>query len=463
MGGPKIYSIMFSYDEIKYSKDNIVLLGEVGSGKTTIINKLTDTDFETGNNCASITSEVQIASSRDFRSIIFDFPGFKVRKDIIPIFEVQYRTLKNIPIKAICFVVERRDRYDSIADNLISLKEIFEDYEDNIIIIITKTESYDDNKKNEVRTYIKDNTEFNKIIFSNENTSGWDLLNEINTLKEGMNNLEGINPKSNEFIKHFKLNTENNMKRVRREFTQEFNDTLEIFQDEFNKPSTDKSLKRALYFSFRDFKNNLIEKYYEVAKREQVISNSVIEHVLSFSNHIYGKFEEFRVSTEREIEVNLSNYSGHLNQFKKCPHCGTIWFKIAGCDGKTKCGNRDKIRDKFYGIFKDYVVKYENKHLEIQKFDVNQQDKFIGSEFNGLTNEEIQKNQTLKNEGKTLINPVGCGNWITWREMEDVTETVNAQLQSISNRDYDVKFKEIKRKEEQQNFSNEISYLNTLK
>lgn len=47
--------------------------------------------------------------------------------------------------------------------------------------------------------------------------------------------------------------------------------------------------------------------------------------------------------------------------------------------------------------------------------------------------------------------------------MEDVTETVNAQLQSISNRDYDVKFKEIKRKEEQQNFSNEISYLNILK
>lgn len=242
-----------------------------------------------------------------------------------------------------------------------------------------------------MRTYIKDNTEFNKIIFSNENTSGWDLLNEINTLKEGMNNLEGINPKSNEFIKHFKLNAENNMKRVRREFTQEFNDTLEIFQDEFNKPTTDKSLKRALYFSFRDFKNNLIEKFYEVAKREQVISNSVIEHVLSFSNHIYGKFEEFRVSTEREIEVNLSNYSGHLNQFKKCPHCGTIWFKIAGCDGKTKCGNRDKIRDKFYGIFKDYIVKYENKHLEIQKFDVNQQDKPIGSEFNGLQMKKYKK------------------------------------------------------------------------
>ena len=463
MGGPKLYSILFSYNEIKNSKNNIVLLGEVGSGKTTLMNKLTGSDFKTGKNCTSVTSEVQIASSRDYRNIIFDFPGFKVRKDIVPIFEVQYRTLKNITIKAICFVVERRDRYESIVDDLISLKEIFEDYEDNIIIIITKTENYDDNIKNKVRDYIANETKFNKIIFTNENTSGRDLLNTINNLKEGMNNLEGINPKSNEFIKHFKLNTENNMKRARREYTQEFNDALEIFQNEFNKPTTDKSLKRALYFSFRDFKNNLIEKYYEVAKREQVISNSVIEHVLAFSNHIYHKFEEFRTTTEREIEVNLSNYSGHLNKFKKCPHCGTIWFKVAGCEGKTKCGNRDKIRDIFCGIFKDYVVKYENKNLEIQKLDFNQQEKLIGSEFIGLTNEEIQQNQTLENEGKTLINPVGCGNWITWREMEDVTEIINEKLQSISNRDYDIKFKEIKKKEEEQSFSNEISYLNTLK
>ena len=47
--------------------------------------------------------------------------------------------------------------------------------------------------------------------------------------------------------------------------------------------------------------------------------------------------------------------------------------------------------------------------------------------------------------------------------MEDVTEIINEKLQSISNRDYDIKFKEIKKKEEEQSFSNEISYLNKLK
>ena len=73
------------------------------------------------------------------------------------------------------------------------------------------------------------------------------------------------------------------------------------------------------------------------------------------------------------------------------------------------------------------------------------------------------KNQTLYNEGKPLIKPIGCGNWIAWNEMEDVTDQVNEQLQSISNRDYDIKFKEIKEKEERRNFINEISYLNNIK
>jgi hypothetical protein len=296
-------------------------------------------------------------SDLNFDNILFDFPGFKVMDDFIPIFEVQYRTLKNIPIKAICFIVERRDRLDLIVDSLISLKETFDDYIDNIIVIITKTESYDINKKNEVKNYIIERTKFDKILFNNKYTSGRSLLNEINLLKEGMNNLKEINPKSREFIKHFKKATENNMRRARREFIEEFDTALEKFQEEFDKPTTDKALKRALYFSFRDFKNNLIERYYEVAKREQIISDSVIEHVLSFSNHIYHQFDEFRIKTEREIEINLSNYNGETNRFKQCPHCGLIWFKIVGCDGRTKCGNRDKIRDKFCGIYKDYVVK----------------------------------------------------------------------------------------------------------
>ena len=253
------------------------------------------------------------------------------------------------------------------------------------------------------------------------------------------------------------------MKRFKREFIDEFEETIEIFQEKFDQPSTDKALKRALYFSLKDYKNNLIERYYEVAKREQEYSDYVLEHVLSFSNQIYHDFEEFRVKAEKEMEICVTNYNGETNRFKKCPFCGLIWFKITGCDGKTKCGNRDLIKDKYYGYYKNYIVKYENKQLTIINNVIEQKQKPQGREFNGLSKSEIEENNNRSMSGKHIIEPLGCGNYITWREMEDVTDKVNEILKDIPNNDYDIKFKEICKKEEREIFENEIIELESIK
>ena len=463
MGGQKKFSIIFNYEEIVNSKDNIILLGEVGAGKTTLLNKLVKGDFKTGKDCTSITNEVQICASIDRENIIFDFPGFKALDNIISIFKVQYRTLRNIPIKAICFVVERRDRPELIVDSLIGLKETFDDYTENIIIIITKTDELKQCQKLEIEKYIFQKTGFKKIIFSGMKTNADFLLDKINDFKEEMEVLKEVKPKSREFLKYFKKTTDDKMKQYKKEFTAEFEDTLEIFKGKFNEPSTDKALKRALFFALKDYKNNLIERYYEVAKKEQDYSDYVLEHVLSFSNEIYHDFEEFRTKAEKEMDICLTNYKGETNRFKKCPFCGLIWFKITGCDGKVKCGNRDKIRDKFFGYYKDYIVKYENKILTIINNDINQKSKESSSEFNGLTDDEIQKNILLRKNGETLIKPLGCGNWIVWRDMEDVTENVNDILKNIPNTDYDIKFREICKKEERENFKNERLELESIK
>ena len=365
MGGPKDYKIIFDYGEIKNSKSNIILLGEVGSGKTTLMNKLTNSNFETGKDCPSITSEVQISSSLDYSSIIFDFPGFKVTENVIPIFKVQYKTIRNIPIKAICFVVERRVRPELIVDTLKGLKEAFDDYFDNIIIIITKSEGLEHSTKFLYENKIYGCTKFKKIIFSDSHTSGEEILYQINNFTHNMKVLKEVEPKSREFVKSFTRATENNMKKYRKEYTEEFEDTLIIFNEKFNLPTTDKALKRALFFALKDYKNNLIEQFYEVAKKEQYISDQVLEHVLSFSNEIYSDFENFREKAEKEMDLILTNYEGETNRFKKCPYCGLIWFKISGCDGVTRCGTRDSIKDKFYGYYKDYIVKYENNQLTI--------------------------------------------------------------------------------------------------
>lgn len=459
MGGPRHYSILYNYEEIKNSKKNIVLLGEVGSGKTTLMNKLTGAEFETGRDRPSITIDIEISSSLDYNSIIFDFPGFKGLDNIIPIFKVQYRTLRNIPIKGICFVVERRDRPELIVASLLDLKDTFYDCFNNIIIIITKTDEMDDASKDQTKNYIIEKTGFDKIIFSDMNQDGQTILNYINSFTSDMEVLKEVYPKSRELLKYFKKATDDRMRQFHNEFIDDFEKAINIFLEKFDEPSTDKALKRALFFALKDYKNNIIESYYDVAKREQEYSEYVIEQVLSFSNQIYQDFEEFRIKAEKEMDVCLTDYEGENNRFKKCPFCGLIWFKTSGCNGKTKCGKRDKTKDKFYGCYKDYKVKYENGELTIEKNDINQKQILGGKK----SKRDIEKYDTKRLNDNNIIEPLGCGNYISWKDMEDVTEEVNEILKNIPNADYDIKFKEICKKEEEERFENEIFELENIK
>lgn len=35
------------------------------------------------------------------------------------------------------------------------------------------------------------------------------------------------------------------------------------------------------------------------------------------------------------------------DMFRKCPNCGEIWIKVAGCNGLTTCGNKPNFYDYF--------------------------------------------------------------------------------------------------------------------
>jgi len=138
----------------------------------------------------------------------------------------------------------------------------------------------------------------------------------------------------------------------------------------------------------------------------------------------------------------MADFGGgeHNNRYKKCPHCGTIWFKIKGCNSMP-CGNRTHLRDIFFGRFKNYVVKFIHGIFTINTLSDNsyrntEQD----TEFVILTKYEIKFN--MNRNGKSLIKPQGCGRNLDWTKMEDVTEEVIKRLTEISMDTYDNKVKE---------------------
>ena len=147
-------SLTENFDIIKQSKNNIILFGSVGTGKTTLINKLCGVDFETSSKGFSCTRDIQYSFTKRNDNIIIDFPGLNATVDIIKHLKVQKNTLSIIPVRLICFVVKYSTRYDDLIRSVSQMLTIFKDYRKNIVLIITNSEG----------VHIKDQSEIEHIF-----------------------------------------------------------------------------------------------------------------------------------------------------------------------------------------------------------------------------------------------------------------------------------------------------------
>ena len=312
-----------------------------------------------------------------------------------------------------------------------------------------------------------------------------------------MENIQQIIIKTRDLAKSVPSLYNKDMKKERELFEDKFYDTLELFKKEVEK-ANDPDLKRALYFAFKDYKTILLEEYTNIIKNKKINGeepdmDSVIAEVLMFDNKIFNEFDEFRKQIESKIEIKSSNYNGEYNRFKKCPHCGLIWFKIKGCDS-VQCGKRSKVTDKIVGKYKKYTVKFinnkiiissenlgndddiikkniinnninfrmpkdlempmkrkviinriepennrlinNNKEKEEEHIEVKKEEEINEDEFIGLTKKEKIENEEREKNGKIKINPLGCGRNLDWKEMEDCSDEVIKKLKEIAVDDY---------------------------
>ena len=312
-----------------------------------------------------------------------------------------------------------------------------------------------------------------------------------------MENIKQIIIKTRDLAKSVPSLYNKDMKKERELFEDKFYDSLELFKKEVEK-ANDPDLKRALYFAFKDYKTILLKEYTNTIKNKKINGeepdmDSVIAEVLMFDNKIFNEFDEFRKQIESKIEIKSSNYNGEYNRFKKCPHCGLIWFKIKGCDS-VQCGKRSKVTDKIVGKYKKYTVKFinnkiiissenlgndndiikkniinnninfrmpkdlempmkrkviinriepennrlinNNKEKEEEHIEVKKEEEINEDEFIGLTKKEKIENEEREKNGKIKINPLGCGRNLDWKEMEDCSDEVIKKLKEIAVDDY---------------------------
>ena len=196
---------------IKNSDKNVIFFGSVGAGKTTLTNVICGTDFATSESDFSLTRNVQFAKSiKPNDCIAIDFPGLGSVKDQLNHFSIQQTTLSVIPVRMICFVVKWENRHDLLLENIQIMKQIFEDYKDNTVIIITHSEPII--SKLGIRANIEHVIETmlfykkSRVIFSYKNID-YDILvtKKLKPIMENMVNIPKLIVKSKNFINQMKI------------------------------------------------------------------------------------------------------------------------------------------------------------------------------------------------------------------------------------------------------------------
>jgi len=481
-------------DLISKSEKNVIFFGAVGAGKTTLTNIICGTDFATSESDFSLTRNVQFAKSlKAGDCIAIDFPGLGSVKDQLNHFSIQQTTLSVIPVRMICFVIKWENRHDPMLENIQIMKQIFEDYKDNTVIIITHSEPIISNyaEQAKIEHVIENMLSYkrSRIFYSYKNIN-YDILftQKLKPAMQNMVNIKKLIIKSKNFINHMKIIGDDLFKSIRSEFQENFNKTLSKFECKFEEYKDNNDAKRALFFALKLFKNKHIRKYTKEIRKLNTddsleFSEKIICEIILYSNRIHNQFinlvqpelpKEEEKNKENENEANkieenkaikkvniglqISNQDTEeeYNKFKQCPYCGTIWFRYTGCNG-VYCGKRGTQKtDQISGCFKNYYVEYTNGLITVNESQKLTYDRINDSElgqilyshsnlqpdkehlngldlpinFNLLTEDEKKENEKKKTENKMLLRPVGCGHFFDWRTATDVTKEIIEKLGS---------------------------------
>lgn len=426
----------FNFEKVKKSQNNVVLFGSVGNGKTSLLNKLCGQFFKTAQMGFSCTRMVQFATTLTGDALIIDFPGLNAMVEVHKHIMIQKETLKLIPFRMICFVIKFSCRFDDMIKEASQMLKIFYKYIKNVLVIITHSEKADKVIIAEIEHEFKEKYKLERILFTQFDTNSDELQKNIDKFKNSMVNIEEPLIESREFYSTIDPEFDIAVQEIREEYIARFQKRLKAVKNIFNR-TDNKEMKRSLYIYMKQVKNELIDEYKEKLKNVLSEISAIVTEVIMFNNQIFQDFDNFRKLAQTHLEIQGINYQGKLNRYKKCPHCGNIWFRVYGCDS-MKCGNRSIGKDKLIGVFSLFFFKFfHDEDLIVEEKQENSNYNYQEREIHGLTPEETEENKQRGSPQKSIIKPQGCGQRINWNEMEDVTEIVLRELKELSMSDYD--------------------------
>lgn len=429
----------------------VVLIGNVGSGKTTIYNRLTNSCDLTASGRESVTMETVGKGDLTGMLYIIDTPGLGAQLQKMEHAKNLREALRfKDGVHAVVFVTELSDRTDTAARDINACLGILKPFKSNLFVLFNKVDMraqgmplatpLDSNGNYSECTGMATKAKYIEMIDRVHEAAGYIFYHKgvdrewlVKTLIAASAVCEPMRYDFSDFEFAWCFDVE-------RDYTREELLKLEALVTDFSNLCT--SISKQLQHIDSDptiqgkkqvFLSDLGIKLNELAeKKVQQFSEVITDEV---TPRIYADY----LSTKKRIAAPLRSMLDKLQQLKgdelaiglehyrKCPHCGEVWYKKParmggmGCDGTTTCGSRMKELDipEFGGLSFRFDL---DEGTQTLKWSLNQEKPALSTHLKSRISDGRQ-------EAK------GCGKAITWSSMATITaqevEQLNLQLSDL--------------------------------
>ena len=376
----------------------VVLLGDVGTGKSTLVEKLTKTEGRSSDANESFTKDSVVFWIPDGSLIVADTPGSNALKDKLE-HNVHVAAAINFrPVSRIFIVVKAETRIDTVVDNVRKYADRFLELPMDVVGVLVTHMDMVTWREIDFTPRIEDELGIDTVVFSC-------IITDHETLKQSIlktcSETHNLTVDDENFFKLFKIHSNH------RKILQSTSDEVKKFSqkkrafDEARRSFQGKDLVD-LVFEFQAYMTDEIVQ----AQMRMSEKNNFTFHGDGAANeagHVANMVNQLRMILYDIRTECLGYQSEHgVSELRKCPHCGLIWTKVEGCEGDTTCGNRpsavNDLRDPSYAELGTFLFQWlDNGQLYISK----------------------RGRKSVLSE-RSSQGMYGCGRSINWKQMATV-------------------------------------------
>ena len=373
----------------------VVFLGDAGTGKSTIVEKLTGEKERSSNDSESFTKSSEAFMVPGGSLVVADTPGSNSRKDKEEQNIWIAGALNFQPVSRIFIVSKAQPRIDAVIDNVCKYADNFVELPFDVLGVLVSHMDLVEWKEEDFMSAINEELDIDAVIFSQLNTTAETLLPKIlNTCTKR----HDLTVNHENFAKLLKI--PNNHRKILK-FTSDEVKRFSLIKEAFDKErkifasdQIDLAFEFLTYTSdeIADAKDRMTEYNNFTFKGD----NAALEagHVLNMVNQLNTVLFDIR----KECFKYQCEYG--VSEFRKCPYCGLVWTKQESCSGNTICGNEystvSDTGDGKYVVFGTFSFAWKNDNLTIKK----------------------KRTQDLNNRCSRPM--FGCGKTINWKDMATV-------------------------------------------